>query len=63
MHIDEERRHVVTRITKTKRGQLKVKESDHNVTITAFHSKIKTDKKEVVEVHNLANKDYNSLGF
>ena len=57
MHIDEEKRHVVTRITKTKRGQLKVKESDHNVTITEFYCKIKTDKKEVVEVHNLANKD------
>ena len=57
MHVDEERRHVLTRITKTKKGQLKVKESDHNVVITEFDCKMKTYKKDVVEVYNLTNKD------
>ena len=57
MHVDEERRHVLTRITKTKKGQLKVKENDHNVVITEFDCKMKTYKKDVVEVYNLTNKD------
>ena len=54
--VDEKRNHVLTRITKSKRG-IKVKESDHNVIITEFDCKTK-DREENVkeEVYNLKNK-------
>ena len=52
MHIDEERRHVLTRIRKTKHG-IKVKESDHNVLIGEFNCKVilnkeKTQLKDII---------------
>ena len=57
MHVDEERVHVLTRITKTKNGKLKVKESDHHVIVTEFNCKITPNKKEIIEVYNLNNKE------
>ena len=57
MHVDEERVHVLTRITKTKNGKLKVKESDHHVIVTEFNCKLTTNKKEIIEVYNLNNKE------
>ena len=57
MHIDEERKHVLTRIRKTKNG-IKVKESDHNVLVSEFKCKVKHDPdKQVNEVYNLKNSD------
>ena len=56
MHIDEERKHVLIKIRKTKKG-VKIKESDHNVLFAEFNCKIVDkvdDKKE--EVYNLKNK-------
>ena len=57
MHIDEERKHVLSKIYKTKNG-VNVKESDHNTILTKFNLKIdvsKDDKK--TEVFNLKNKE------
>ena len=57
MYIDEERRHVLTRIRKTKHG-IKVKESDHNVLISEFNCKVKINKaKDTIEGYNLKNKE------
>ena len=54
--VDEKRNHVLTRITKSKRG-IKVKESDHNVIITEFDCKTKDREENVKEdVYNLKNK-------
>ena len=56
MHVDEERKHVLTRITKSKKG-IKVKESDHNVVIAQFNcSMLDVGDKENIEVFNLKNK-------
>ena len=55
--IDEERQHVLTRITKTKNGVVKV-ESDHNVILT--HLKLswsKMIKERRIEMFNLKNQD------
>ena len=54
--IDEERKHVLTKVVKTKKGTKKV-ESDHNVLV----SKLKFDwnkniRKDRVEIYNLKNK-------
>ena len=57
LYIDDTRKHVLTRITNTKKGVIK-KESDHNVLLTVFTCKIDiTEKKQKVEVYNLKNKD------
>ena len=57
MHIDNERKHVLTRIRKTKKGP-KVKESDHNVLLSEFKCKINKKKSnDKVESYNLKNKE------
>ena len=57
MHIDEQRRHVLTRIRKTKQG-VKVKESDHNVLLSEFKCKVKpSEGKYDFELYNLKNKE------
>ena len=57
VEIDEARKHVLTRIRKTKNG-VQVKESDHNVIITTFNNKFTISSKEdKVEIFNLKNKD------
>jgi exonuclease III len=57
VHIDEDRKHVLSKIHKTKRG-VKVKESDHNSIITEFDCQIitNTDEKKV-EIFDLKDKD------
>ena len=53
--IDEDRRHVLTSIRKTKRG-ITTKESDHNVILTTFKNKFNLSKvKEKESVYNLKN--------
>ena len=55
--IDEDRNHVLTNITKTKKG-LKIKESDHHAIITKLRfSWSKNEKKERVEIFNFKNLD------
>ena len=57
MHIDEERKHVLTRIRKTKKGS-KVKESDHNVILSEFNCKVnKKEKNDKTESYNLKNQE------
>ena len=57
MHIDEERKHVLTKIRKSKKGTKK-KESDHNVIITEFKCEvIEKEDTEKEEAYNLKNKD------
>ena len=57
MHIDEERKHVLRRIYKTRKGT-KIKESDHNTITTEFNIKVTPDvNNEKIEVYNLKNKD------
>ena len=55
-HVDEERKHVLTRIKNTKRGQKK-KESDHNVLQTEFNCEVSDKKNTKIESYNLKNKD------
>ena len=60
VHIDEEKKHVLTKIHKTKRGT-RVKESDHNTIISQFNLKVATNnKREKIEVYNLRNKECQS---
>ena len=55
MIIDDKRKHVLTKITKTK-GVISKKESDHHVLITEFNNIVAKDKsKEKVEMFNLKN--------
>ena len=55
--IDEERKHILSKISKTKKG-VKVKESDHNTILTEFNLKVIANQpKEKIEVYNLKNKD------
>ena len=55
MHIDEERKHVLTQIRKTKNG-VKIKESDHNVMFAEFNCKIvEKDEDMKEEAYNLKN--------
>ena len=57
MHVNEARKHVLTKFRKTKRG-FKVPESDHNVLLTEFNCKSKGDEDgEKIEMYNLWNKD------
>ena len=54
--MDEQRKHVLTRISKSKKG-VRVKESDHNVVIAEFECNPIDDKdNKKVEVYNLKNK-------
>ena len=53
MHIDENRRHVLTKIRKNKNG-ITVKENDHNVIVSEFQCKLKPNEdKNVTEFYNL----------
>ena len=53
--IDDERKHVLSKITNTKNGVRK-KESDHNVLLAEFTCKVDTtEKKHKVEIYNLKN--------
>ena len=55
MIIDDKRKHVLTKITKTKNGVVK-KESDHHVLITEFNNIVSMDKsKDKIEMYNLKN--------
>ena len=55
LEIDEQRRHVLTRVIQTKIGPI-TKESDHNVLIAEFQCKVnEADNKKKVEVYNLKN--------
>ena len=57
LEIDEERRHVLTKIRKTKKGIIK-KENDHNILVTIFNNTFESNEtKEKEEVYNLKNKD------
>ena len=57
VNIDEEREHVLTRTTKTKKGKV-TKESDHNVIETKFNMKWnKSTKTEKNDLFNLKNKE------
>ena len=56
LEIDEDRRHVLTQIRKTKKGIIK-KESDHNILVTTFSDTFESSEtKEKEEVYNLKNK-------
>ena len=55
MEIDEDRKHSICKITKTKAG-VKVTESDHNTIITKMKMKWKRAKQERREIFNLKNK-------
>jgi hypothetical protein len=56
LEVDEERKHVITKLTKTK-GKMSKVESDHNVLISKFNIKCHTRKKhEKNEMYNLKNK-------
>ena len=55
--VDEAKKHVLTKITKTKRGTKK-KESDHNVLLTEFDCQLgESETNEKEEVYNLKNKE------
>ena len=57
VNIDEDRNHVLTRITKSKKGVIK-KSSDHNVIVTKFNLKWNRRKRgERIELYNLKNKE------
>ena len=53
--IDEDRKHVLTKIGKTTKGTI-VKESDHNVLVSEFNTSYKSDKKtSKLELYNIKN--------
>ena len=53
--VDEGRKHVLSRIRKTKKGNVH-KESDHNVLLTTFIQTVETtNKKDKTEIYNLKN--------
>ena len=56
IHIDEERKHVLTSITRTKNGP-KIYESDHNSILTKFNLKWKENDKQKIEVFNFNDKE------
>ena len=53
LHIDKEKKHVLTRITKSKNGIVTVKESDHNVLITTFENVHVSENKNTKAVFGL----------
>ena len=51
----EDRKHVLTKIRKTKNG-IVVKESDHNVLLSEFNTSYNSDKKsKKIELYNIKN--------
>ena len=57
MHIDEDKKHVLNSIRKTKRG-VTMKESDHNTIISEFSCAVtKAESHTTDEFYNLKNKD------
>ena len=57
MEIDEDRKHVLSRVRRTKKG-ITHKESDHHVMLTTFKQTVDTSKKkEKTEIYNLKNKE------
>ena len=55
MKVDEDRKYVLTKVTKTKKG-IKVQESDHNTILTEFNLKLnKTEDIKKIELFNLKN--------
>lgn len=56
MHVDEERKHVLTSIRKSKKG-IKIKESDYKFMITEFNCKIKENNNVKSEVYNFKIKN------
>ena len=55
MEIDEARKYVLTKVTKTKKGY-KVQESDHNTILTEFNLKLKVNEDDnKIEMYNLKN--------
>ena len=65
MQVDKERKHILTKVTRTKRGK-KIKESDHNVLTAEFNLEIKeSDVQDKLELYNMktnsAKKNSNSL--
>ena len=55
LNIDDSRKHVLTKISKTKKGAV-VKESDHNVLLTELECELKpSENKEKFEIYNLKN--------
>ena len=57
MNIDDKRKYVLTRLTKTTNGIIK-KESDHNIMITELRIKCKADRKSSkMEIYNLKSKE------
>ena len=57
LKVDEEKKHVLTRITRTMKGVV-TKQSDHNVLETEFNCKVmEVKEKPKCEIYNLKNKD------
>ena len=58
MHIDEERKHVLNKIYKSKTGIVKVKEIDHNTIIAKLNiNEVVKQNEPKVEVFTLKNKE------
>ena len=57
MKIDEAKEHVLTKVTKTKKG-FNIKESDHNTILTEFNIKLDVNEDgKKLELYNLKNKE------
>ena len=55
MEIDEARKYVLTKVTKTKKG-FKVQDSDHNTILTEFNLKLNVNEDyDRIEQYNLKN--------
>jgi exonuclease III len=60
LRIDEDRKHVLTKIRKTKKGTIR-KESDHNVLVTEFEMAHDANTNKKVELYNLKNAECQSI--
>ena len=61
VHIDEDRKHVLSKIYNTKNG-VKVKESDHNTIVTEFDCKVSENKDEKkVEMYDLKDTESQAM--
>ena len=58
--IDEEQKHVLTKICKTKKGTIR-KERDHNVLVTEFEMKHNANTNNKVELYNLKNTECQNI--
>ena len=57
VHVDKERKHVLSKIYKTNKGT-KIKESDHNTITTEFNIKVtSTTKQDKIQFYNLKNSE------